>query len=67
MRFVISGACGTKRVKDNLSALGCGHLASQTGDAVKLVCVLCSNQQTSNNLVLDETMGDVAQTVVPNL
>ena len=49
----------------------CGHLALETSDAVELVCMLCSNRQTGNNLVprhaLDETMGNVAETIVPNL
>ena len=29
VRFVVSGACGATRVKDNLSALGCGHRAEK--------------------------------------
>ena len=29
MRFVVSSACGTTRVKNNLSGLGCGHGAEK--------------------------------------
>ncbi len=61
------------RLRTRRGKIGCQrcHLALEASDAVTLISMLCSNKQAGNNLMplhgLDQTVGHVAETIVPNL